>query len=201
MKLYYAQTSPFVRKVMIVAHELGLADRIELVPSAVSPVKRNPGVLEQNPLGKIPVLVTDKGVSLYDSSVICQYLDSIAGDGGIVPEGMARWVALRDEALSDGMLDAAVLIRYETAIRPEAQRWQDWIDGKMAAIHDGLKAIDGEAATFGDRLDIGVIAAACVLGYLDFRFPDLDWARAYPQAARWFATFKTRPSFQATMPA
>jgi glutathione S-transferase len=200
MKLFYAPTSPFVRKVMISAHELGLVDRIELVPAAVSPINRNADVVAQNPLGKIPALVTDDGVALYDSRVICQYLNSVASGQVIPPEGPARWTALRDEALGDGLMDAAVLIRYETFVRPEPLRWQEWIDGKFEAARSAVRGIEAQAQALEGRNDIGVISIACALGYLDFRNPEFDWAALAPRTAKWFAGYKARPSFQATMP-
>lgn len=198
MKLYYAPASPFVRKVMVTAHELGIVDQLELIPSAVSPVNRNADVLAQNPLGKIPTLVTDDGLALYDSRVICQYLNSLAGGAVIPPEGTARWIALRDEALGDGLMDAALLIRYETFARPEELRWQAWIDGKFDAVRTAVLAIEAEAAHLGDRQDIGVIAIACALGYLDLRNPDFNWRALAPRAAAWFSTYQTKPGFEAT---
>jgi glutathione S-transferase len=200
MKLFYAPTSPFVRKVMVTAHELGLIDRIELVPCAVSPVNRNSDVVAKNPLGKIPALITEDGMALYDSRVICQYLNSVAS-GSIIPaEGAARWIALRDEALGDGLMDAAVLIRYETFARPEPLRWQEWIDGKFEAARCAVRGIEAEAGGLAGRNDIGVISIACALGYLDFRNPEFDWAALAPQTAAWYKNYQSRPAFQQTIP-
>jgi len=125
MKLHYNPASPYVRKVRVLAIETGLMERIELVPEKVSPVDPNPDVVADNPVGKIPALVTDEGDALYDSRVICEYLDALHGGTRMFPErGEARWSALRRQALADGMLDAAVITRYETAMRPKELQWR-----------------------------------------------------------------------------
>lgn len=201
MKLHHSTTSPFVRKVMVSALELGLADRIETVPAKVSPVVRTSPVIADNPLGKVPTLITDDGAVLYDSRVIAEYLDALAGGGRLFPApGPARWQALTDQALADGMNDAAVLARYETNLRPLALMWPEWRDGQQDKVAKALDRLEQSAAGFGDRVDIGTIAAGCALGYLDFRFTDLAWRAARPQLAAWFATFAARPSMAATVP-
>jgi glutathione S-transferase len=125
LKLYYSATSPFVRKCLVSAHELGLRERIELLPAAPHPVNRDRALVVYNPLGKVPTLVTDEDAVLYDSRVICEYLNAL-GDGHLMPrEIAARWTIYRDEALADGILEAAVLVRYETFARPEPLRWRD----------------------------------------------------------------------------
>src|SRR5579859_4988037 len=139
MKLYYSATSPFVRKCLVAAQELGLRERIELLAAAPHPVDRDRALIVHNPLGKVPTLITDDGTSLYDSRVICDYLNSL-GDGRLVPAaGGARWKVYRDQALALGMLDAAVLVRYETFARPETLRWKGWIDGQLDKVSCGLK--------------------------------------------------------------
>jgi glutathione S-transferase len=199
MKLFHSATSPFVRKVLVCAIERGLDDRIERLPCSASPVKADPRVLACNPLGKIPALVTDDGMVLYDSPVICEYLDRLGEWARLFPEqGPARWNALRDQALADGLLDAAVLLRYEQLLREEACRSQAWIAGQHAKLRSALAAID--ATEYGERVDIGTIAIGCALGYLDFRFPDLDWRTACPRADRWFKGFAARESMQRTVP-
>src|SRR6185437_4887670 len=127
MKLRHNPSSPYVRKVMVVAHELGLAGRIELLSTAVSPVETNATLAAENPLMKIPALTTDDGQVLFDSPVICEYLDSVAGGKLFPAVGPARWTALRQQALGDGILDALILCRYETT-RPEDKRWTGWTD-------------------------------------------------------------------------
>ena len=126
MKLFFSPTSPYVRKCLIAAHELGLVDRIQLLPSSAHPVQRDARIIASNPLGKVPTLITDQGQALYDSRVICEYLDQLAGGGKLFPAaGPARWSALTLQALGDGILDGALLARYEDAARPEPLRWSD----------------------------------------------------------------------------
>src|SRR5581483_6662243 len=172
MRLYTNKASPFARKVRVLVREAGLTRAVEEIEMAVSPVSPNETLARDNPLIKIPALTTDDGTSLYDSPVICEYLDAQHAGRRFFPSGDARYVALRRQALADGMLDAAVLCRYESAVRPEQYRWKDWIEGQKRKIFTALDALEGEASTFGDAFDIGHIAIACALGYFDFRFPD-----------------------------
>lgn len=201
MKLHYALPSPYVRKVRAVAIELGLDDQIELVNRAMTPVSPDADLNADNPLGKIPCLVTDSGVALYDSRVICAYLDDLAGGHKMIPmEGSARWTALRREALADGILDAAVGRRYETFLRPEELHWDAWIDGQLQKFIRGLDQFEAEASSFGDTVDIGTIAAAAALGYMDFRYADENWRNGRPSLAAWFDVFSKRPSIATTVP-
>ncbi len=201
MKVFNSPSSPFVRKVLLTAHELGMADRIEKVANAVNPINRDPVIVALNPTGQVPTLLTDAGEALYDSRVICEYLDALDGRGRIFPAaGAARWSALREQSMGDGLLDAALLARYESAMRPPELLWQDWLDSQMAKIESSLVAIDALAPGFGQRFDIGPLTIACALGYLDFRFAFLDWRARHPRAAAWFAQASQRPSMQANMP-
>ena len=200
MKLYYSATSPFVRKCLVSAHELGLRERIELLPAAPHPVNRDRALVISNPLGKVPTLITQDGAVLYDSRVICEYLNAL-GDGHLMPkEAAARWPVCRDEALADGMLEAAVLVRYETFARPESLRWQDWIVGQMDKVTCGLAEIERRAGALDQRIDLGTIAIGCALGYLDFRFGALGWKNSHPKTAAWFARFAARDSMLKTVP-
>jgi glutathione S-transferase len=200
MKLFYAATSPFVRKCLVSAHELGLHKRLELVPAAAHPVNRDPAVVTHNPLGKIPTLLTDQGAVLYDSRVICEYLNA-QGDGHLMPkEGPARWEVLVEQALADGMMDAAVLTRYETVVRPESLRWNDWTTGQIAKVTCGLAELEQRAGGFAERIDAGTIAVACALGYLDFRFASLKWRDQHPKMSLWYDEFARRESMTATRP-
>ena len=199
MKLFYSSASPFVRKVMVVAHEVGLAGRIERLPAAASPVARDPAIRAENPLGQVPTLLTDDGLTLYDSQVICEYLDA-QGGGGLFGDGAARWRNLTEAALGDGMLGAALLLRYETFLRPEPLRWPDWIAGQGGKVSDGLAWLEAAAPGFGDRFDIGVVTLGCTLGYLDLRFADRPWREAHPRTADWFARFDERSSMKLTRP-
>ena len=222
MKLYFSPFSPYVRKCLVVGHELGLGARITLLSSSVHPVTRDVSVIALNPLGKVPTLVTDDGEALYDSRVICEYLDALAGGRLFPPSGPARWQALTLQALGDGILDAALLARYEDVARPEAIRWPEWRAGQLdkiatslAALERGLDVVAKEgmagdatehktdrgkrsASALSDRADIGTIAIGCALWYLDVRFADLGWRDRNPLVARWYAAFSQRPSMQAS---
>jgi len=200
LTLFWGSASPFVRKVMVVAHELGLADQIEVRVSAAHPVERDRRIQEFNPLAKVPAACSADGVLLYDSRVICEYLDAQAGGMLFPPAGPERWTALRRQALADGSLDAALLIRYETLVRPGPLRWADWIDKQHEKVADALDAMAADLPAPGCH-DIGAIGYACALGWLGFRFPDLDWRQQRPSLAAWFAAFDTRPSMIATRPA
>lgn len=196
MKLRYTPASPFVRKVVVCAIEAGVRDRIELVPTL--PWDPASDLCEQNPLGKVPALVTEEAGVLYDSRVICEYLDALAGGAGLYPEtGARRLTALRRQALADGILDAAVL-RVTEGRRPAELRSAEWDARQQGKVARGLNALEGEVAEFGD-LDIGLIAAACVPGYLDFRFPREDWRSARPALAAWYEGIARRPSFADTV--
>ena len=200
MKIYYSPVSPFVRKVLVVAHELGLADRLERVDANAHPVKRDRSLVAVNPLGQVPTLVTDDGAILYDSRVICEYLNEVAG-GGIVPsDPSARWRALAEQALADGMTNAAVLTRYETFVRPEAMRWADWIAGQLDKVATGLIELERRASDFGDRVDVGTIAFACSLGNLHLSCAWLGGRAPHPTTAAWFEWFGGRESMVLTRP-
>jgi glutathione S-transferase len=200
MKLFYSQTSPFVRKCLVAAHELGIAERLELLPAVVHPVNRDRSVADKNPLGKIPTLVTDAGQVLFDSRVICEYLNALV-DGHLLPTaGEARFAALADQALADGVMDAAVLARYESTVRPENLRWADWSGGQMAKVTSALSDFERRAAARAERIDLGAIALGCALGYLDFRYADIGWQERHPALARWYEQFAARESMTKTRP-
>ncbi len=198
MKIYYSPFSPYVRKVLVAAHELGLADRIEQLPSAAHPINRDQTIIAHNPLGQVPTFLRDDGTVLADSRVICEYLDDLAG-GTLFPRaGEQRWRALVDQTVGDGILAAALLSRYEVAVRPPEKLWQDWYDGQMDKVETAIAAIEKMAPTLGERVDIGTISFGCAFGYLDLRFPDNGWRTRHPQSAAWYARFEKRPSMQAT---
>lgn len=199
MKMYYSSASPFVRKVSVVAIECGVRDKIENLVGAVSPIDRNATVVASNPLGQVPTFFTDDGTVLYDSRVICEYIDSQHG-GKLFGTGQARWRALVDQATGDGILGAALLARYETFLRPEALRWDKWTIGQLDKVAKSLDAIEKAVPGYGARFDIGTLTIGCALGYLDFRFPDLGWRKGHDQLAAWFKTFDERPSMKATRP-
>jgi len=201
MKLISNPASPFARKVRIFAIETGLAVRIEIVDIASTPANPNPDLARENPLVKFPTLITDSGERLYDSLVICDYLDSLHPGAKLIPPlGGARWKVLRVHALGNGMADAGILARYELAQRPPELQWKDWTAGQMTKVRGGVDALEHDMASLAGTLNIGQIAVACALGYLDFRFPDEDWRKRGPKLAAWFEGFAKRPSFTATMP-
>ena len=198
MKLRFSATSPYVRKVMATAYETGLESRIERVPAAVWAPDTD--IAKHNPLGKVPALITGEGEVLYDSPVICEYLDSLHKGPKLFPAaGTARWKTLKLQALADGILDAAILRRLEGQ-RPPAQRSQAWLARQTASVKRGMDALETEAARWGDALTIGQIAAGCACGYLDFRFGQEDWRPGRPRLSAWYQHFAERPSMQATAP-
>ena len=198
MKLRSSPTSPYVRKVTLVAHETGLFGRLDLVPTNVWANDTDIG--RDNPLGKVPALTTDGGEVLFDSPVICEYLDSLHdGTKLYPPSGGARWTALRRMALADGILDAGILRRLES-IRKEPERSATWIERQRLAVERGLDALEEEASALGAGVTIGHIAIACALGWLEFRFAADNWRQRRPALAAWYATFAARPSMQKTAP-
>lgn len=197
MKLHWSPRAPFVRKVMICAHELGVADRLALVRSQAALTQPNAAIMVDNPLSKIPTLVLDDGRTLFDSVVICEYLDALAGGTLFPREGAARWAALRWHALADGMLDALILWRFEREqARPHAALVAAF-DTKITAAVARLEAeVDALAAA---PFSIGTITVGCALGYLDFRFAAWRWRDRAPRLAAWYAALVARPSFVATV--
>ena len=201
MKLHYNVASPYARKVMAVAIETGQDDRIKPVTRMMTPVNPDADLANDNPLGKVPCLVTEDGAALYDSPVICEYLDSLHdGPKMLPPAGPARWRALRRQAEGDGIMDAAVLTRYETFMRPEELRWPEWIEGQKLKFRRALDSLEDEAEEFGDTVDIGTITIGCALGYLDFRYGDEGWRATRPMLAAWSARFSKRPSMARSAP-
>lgn len=201
MQLIYAAASPFARKVRVLAAETGLLARIELLDTAVLPTTLNERVNTLNPLGKIPVLLTDDGEALYDSRVICEYLDTLHQGAKLLPSGAARWQVLRLAALADGLMDAALLARYERGVRPAELQWSAWLDGQLGKVQRALVELERQVERLQGPLDLGQIGVACALGYLDFRFADLDWRAAHPGLAAFQQAFVRRASMQASAPA
>ncbi len=184
---------------MVCAHELGIEDRIEKVYALVSLSKTNAEVMKVNPIGRIPALIADDGTVLYDSNVICEYLDALHGDSHLFPrDSPRRWDALRRLALGDGVLETGVLWRSELLRAPEQQSaavsaaFEEKTRSALAAVERDV------SAPHGDGIDIGDIAIGCALSYLDFRFPHLEWRASAPRAALWFESFGARRSMQET---
>jgi glutathione S-transferase len=200
MKLYYSPSSPYARKVRMLAIETGLDKRIEMVNVVLTPVAPNADVDKHNPIGKIPALSV-KGMDLFDSPVICEYLDTHHKGRKLFPrKGRGRWMALRQQAMADGLLDAALLVRYEGFLRPEDKRWSDWSKGMMKKVNGVLDQLEAESKSLKGKPTIGTLSVVCALGYLDFRFGTLDWRGKRPKLAKWFATAAKTPSVKATVP-
>ena len=197
MKLFWSSRSPFARKVMVAAHELGMESEIETVRVVVANDVADPTVMAANPLGQIPTLLRDDGSTLFDSRVIVDYLDAMQG-GRLLPQaGEPRWTVLRREALGDGL---AQLNRGRLAeARRGAMASPDYAtayEAKTTAVLDRLDADPPE----GSDVDIGQIAVAVALAHLDFRFPDEGWRAGRPRLAAWFDRFDRRPSMRSTVP-
>ncbi|MGI9400048.1 MAG: glutathione S-transferase [Rhizobiaceae bacterium] len=202
MKLWYAPASPFVRKVVITCDEAGLSDQIELHRVDTNVIDSDEELRRHNPVGKIPTLVLDDGAVLYDSRVICAYLDELNPGNKLIPaESGPKFRAMTLEALADGIMDAAVNSRYETALRPKEYRWEGWVAGQFQKIETGLDSLEANhGSDLNGPLSIGVIAVGCALGYLEFRFDDFDWSKGRPGLSAWYEEFKTRPSMINTIP-
>jgi glutathione S-transferase len=191
--------SPFGRKARIAVSILGLDGKVNIEPAstqdAADPISK------QNPLGKVPVLLLDDGSTLFDSPVILEYLDALAGGGRILPKEMnPRFDALRLEALADGILDASILVVYEGRYRPPEKLVQKWVDMQTAKVARGLAALEAAPPGLDPTPNVGQITLACALGYRDFRFPG-TWREAHPRLVAWLDAFAKRvPSYEATTP-
>lgn len=197
MKLHWSPRSPQVRKVMIVAHELGLVDRITCVRTVVDPTRPHLVLMEENPLSKIPTLVLDDGTVLYDSSVICKYLDTLHNGPKLIPGNHKdRMTALRRQALGDGFVEFLLLLRNERERAHPAEILLSAFATKRQAV---LRVLEKEAVDLAaSRFTIGHISIGCALSYLDFRFLDNDWRTDHPHTTHWYEEFCMRPSARAT---
>ena len=200
MHLYYAPASPFARKVLVTLHETGQDDAVTLIGSEQTPLKPDPANVTQNPLGKVPTLTRPDGPALYDSRVICRYLDARAG-AKLYP-AQRIWEVMTLEATADGILDAAVLMVYEGRVRPEENRFPDYVEAQWTKITRTLDAIEARwMSHLSGPLDMGQIGVGCALGYLDFRHGGRDWRGGRAELAAWFETFDARPAMIGTRPA
>jgi glutathione S-transferase len=185
-----------VRKVMVAAHELGLADRIRTVRTVVAMSSVNRELLAENPLGKIPTLVLEDGTILYDSQVILEYLDSLAGGGRLIPPpGPARWQELRRHALATGLLEQLILWMSERGRKPPSQAMLDAFALKVGSALDALEAEIGAIAAA--PLGIAQVTLGVVGDYLDFRFSDIGWRARCPKLSAWQQAFSQRASMLA----
>jgi glutathione S-transferase len=197
MKLFYQTHSPYARKVLVMAHETGIAGQLEVIHQETSPTLRNDAVFAANPLGKVPVLLLENGMSLFDSSVICEYLDRLhSGRPMLAAGGTARLLSLRLQALAQGVADAGILLRWETTRRPLEFRWPAQAQGqvdKLLAAYDFVE----HQVDLDEPVDIGQIALATALSWTAFReLPSFVPGR--PRLTRWYEQFVQRPSMQAT---
>ncbi len=200
MKLIYASASPFVRKVHVVLLETGLIEDVSLVEVTTTPVNTADQAVAANPTGKIPALILEDGSSVYDSRVICRYLNDRA-KADLYPTD-AIWKILTLEATADAIMEAAVLMTYERRIRPEDMVYEPWIEAQWAKAERSIAAIATDWVEYlQGPLTIGQIGVACALNYVDFRHADRDWRATNPQLADWFASFSERPAMVATRPA
>jgi len=200
MKLYGSYTSPYARKVRALIIETGLSEKVEMVPQ--DPRKNNGGYHKKYPLARVPALETDNGMVLFDSPVICEYLDSLHKGRKMFPaQGAARWKALKQQALADGMLDCAVPLRMEL-MRPSRQQSPDFVESRQASIKRTVDALEqaAKAGELGQSSNIGTLAIASALGYLDFRYGALGWRRRHSSLSKWFDKFATRRSMTDTAP-
>jgi len=202
MKLTFSPASPFARKVRIAAIELGLIDKIEFVPTTAVPCTYNEDYSQKvSPLRKLPALILDDGSTIVDSYVIVEYLDELAGGGKLIPaSGAKKWQVKTDHCITQGMLDALLLCRYEKMLRPEQFRWQSWVDDQWDRAWHGLQRFEAHPDILTRPLDIAQIGIVCVLGYLDFRFPDSGWRKAFPKLAAFNEKMMQRESVKISVP-
>ena len=200
MKLISSGTSPFVRKVHVLLHETGQYDDLEIAPIPTSPFDTAPEVASANPLGKIPALIRDEGPTLYDSRVICRFLDDRA-QSGLYPESRL-WETLTLEATADGIMEAAILMLYEHRLRPAEAVLESWVDAQWDKIERAVEALNARwTSHLRGPLDMGQIAVGCALAYLDFRHDARGWRKGNDALDDWFALFSQRDSMKATQPA
>lgn len=200
MHLSYSPSSPYVRKVMVVLHETGQENDITTSRPALNPFEFDADFVAVNPLAKVPALTLADGHVIYDSRVICGYLNERAG-GDLYGAGPAHWDIRTLEATADGIIDAAFSMAVEVRFRPEEIRSAQWMDGQWMRILNTCAALNTRWIThLTDGFDIGHVAVGCALGYLDFRHDARNWRSAHPALAEWYADFSARPSMLATAP-
>lgn len=200
MKLFYTRPSPYARKARAAAFELGLENRIEFVEvtTLTHPTSNIPELQRENPLQKVPVLVAENGERLFDSVVIAEYLDALAG-GTLFPKDERRWPSLKLHALAQGIMDAGIAVRLES-LRTEDRRWDEWIEAHLRKVRNGLDVVEAEADLLAGPFHIGHLALACAIEWLAFRDVYAESEKGRPHLAAWFATVRERPSLIATRP-
>ncbi|QJI31449.1 glutathione S-transferase [Pseudomonas sp. ADAK18] len=202
MTLFHNPASPFVRKVLVLLHETGQQERVALQTVLVTPINPIEQLNDGNPLGKIPALRLADGSVIHDSRVIFDYFDYQHVGNPLIPrDGSARWRRLTLASTADGIMDAAVVVRYETALRPAEKHWEQWLEEQRNKIRRALGMLEQDAiAELASHFDVAAISVACALGYLDYRHPDMEWRSSQPKLAAWYAEVSQRPSMLATQP-
>ncbi|MGH6854858.1 MAG: glutathione S-transferase family protein [Aestuariivirga sp.] len=199
MKIHGTLTSPFVRTTLVAAHELGLGERVQHVSEPVSPTEANPKLTALSPIGKVPVLETDHARVIHDSRVIVEYLCHVAGNSNLIPDdGVKRFRVLTLQALGQGLGEAAVGLRYETASRPKGLQWNEWMDRTKLRINAVFDDLEANWQSYLESLNAGSITVAVVLAYIDFRMPDFDWRKGRPKLAAFHENFSKRESMVKT---
>ena len=200
MKIYGDLLSPFVRMTMVTAHEVGLGERVQHIVENTNPAQVHPRLSRLSPIGKIPVLETDHGHGIYDSRVIIEYLCHVAGNSTLIPDdGVKRFRVLTLQALAQGMADAAVGYRYETAARPQGLQWEDWLQRTVTRLHDSFDELESNWMDMLSEVNAGSIAAAVTLAYIDFRLPTIHWRNGHPKLGAWHQHFSGRDSMLKTV--
>ena len=200
MKLFHSPASPFVRKVNVLLNELGKTETVELLEIQTTAFASDKNLIASNPLGKIPALTRDDGATLYDSRVICAFLND-QFKGAMYPQGASKWETLALEATGDGIMECAVSMTYETRLRPEAQQSTQWIEAQWAKATRAIGVLNTRwMSHLAGPIDVGQISVACALSYVDFRHGGRDWRSGNDALAKWHKTFESRASMQATLP-
>lgn len=200
MKLFHSPASPFVRKAVVLLHELGKADEVELASVATTAFASDEGLTTANPLGKLPALTRPDGATLYDSRVVTAYLNDLYS-GSFYPQNAARWETLTLEATGDGIMDSAVSMVYEVRLRPEQSQSPEWIEAQWAKVHRAVSVLNSRwMSHLSGPVTMGHISVACALSYLDFRLDARNWRQGQTELAKWFESFDSRPSMLATKP-
>lgn len=200
MKLYHSPASPFVRKVVVLLHELDKADAVELATVSTTAFASDESLMSANPLARLPALERPEGATLYDSRVITAYLNAQFG-GSYYPQGSSRWETLTLEATGDGIMDSAVSMAYETRLRPQEQQSPEWIEAQWAKVERALSVLNARwISHLAGPITMGHISVACALSYLDLRHDERQWRKNNDALAKWHENFEARPSMQSTRP-
>ncbi|MDJ0614710.1 MAG: glutathione S-transferase family protein, partial [Rhizobiaceae bacterium] len=187
-------------KVLAMAHETGLMDRIELNLVASTALEPDGELSKVNPLTKIPTLELDDGTTIFDSTVICEYLDTLHDGEKMIPDGERRWDTLVTQSIGNGIMEAAVGVRYEQALRPEERQWDVWMNAQFSKIDKALDVLETWRGARIQDIHVGSISVACALAYMDFRHGDRNWREGRPVLTQMLDTFSQRISMSETRP-